>query len=249
MFMLNDRIRFIDIFIENGFDVKVIVYIRRPVEFLASVWGERLKPCIPEKMQITLEQENDFYDIQFNTVLAFIDKIGAENVMVRPFEKEQWKNHSFVDDWLSCIGINTTEGMKLDVSRNKSYSRNTSEIFLLINRIDLPIERTQHYKKRIADITADNQLMITETLTDEYIELVTERYRPILKEIADKYGKDNIFLNEYPSCYNKKNLKFDKVIISMEQMEIISQALNEKTRMKTNNISNQKRKGFLGFLR
>ena len=103
MFMLNDRIRFIDIFIENGFDVKVIVYIRRPVEFLASVWGERLKPCIPEKMQITLEQENDFYDIQFNTVLAFIDKIGAENVMVRPFEKEQWKNHSFVDDWLSCI--------------------------------------------------------------------------------------------------------------------------------------------------
>lgn len=227
MFHFKDNMNLAKYLINKGFSVKVIVYVRRPVEFLASVWGERLKPYIPERMRISMEEENEYYSIPFDTILNFIDAIGKENVIVRAFEKEQWKNHEFLDDFLSCLDIEPYDDINTDLSRNPSYSRNMSELFLLINCLRLQIDRTQYYKKRLLYVTDDNDIQITETLSDDYIDIVTERYKPILTEIAHRYNKDSLFINDYPKCYHTERDQFSEIHISMIQMNILKEAIEE----------------------
>lgn len=230
MFNLKDKMDFLDVFFELGFEVKVIVYIRRPSEYLASAWGEELKPNTPIAKRITLEESFDNREICFSTVFSFIEKLGKENVIVRPFEKEQWKNNDLIEDWLSCIGVELTNEFVSAGWQNPSFSRNTSEIFLLVNRMLLPLDEIQQLKKRIVELSEDDYPSITDTLSDRFIDMVTEHYRPMYERLAETYGYDHFFVNEYPNCYRKhENRKeFKEIVLSSKQLTILYEAMERQ---------------------
>lgn len=126
---------------EHGYQVKIIVYLRRQDEFQISNWNERVKHSklamtlsFEERFQQVLDEEADILDYA-----ARIDEIagyfGKENVIVRRFEPESWIKGSIIDDFMHCIGLEVTEDfVPLPNDSNLGLYGNTVEIKRIINK-------------------------------------------------------------------------------------------------------------------
>lgn len=261
MFAHQDTV-FVDALLNRGFDVKVIVYVRKPAEYITSLWQERIKPYSNSKVDrienfLMSEKAGD------ELILKYIEKIGSDNVVVRPFEKAQWKNGNLYEDFMNAIGVESFSLEKEFPRKNYSYNRNLCEFLLLIKDLNLPrnelTEVMYDYAKLIVpkeeadkikpdspvDITnfiekySDLSPKIIETISDDLIEKVTEKYEPVLSQIAQYYGKESIFNSYYPKCYKKAREEYDKLTLSYSQLKILYKAIKFKRSSLENDLNKQ----------
>lgn len=261
MFAHQDTV-FADAILDNGFDVKVIVYVRKPAEYITSLWQERIKPYSNSKVgriEDFMLSENAGYGL----ILKYIEKLGKDNVIVRPFEKEQWKNENLYNDFLNSIGVESYCFYSEIPRKNYSYNRNLCEFLLLIKNLNLPRKELNEvlydYAKLIVPdtekdkIEANSPVSITdfiekyselkpkiiETISDELIYRVTEKYKEELTKIAECYNKDSIFINDYPKCYKNGREEYNNLKLSYSQLNILHKAISIKYILKNANKNKQ----------
>lgn len=259
MFAHQDTV-FADALLNRGFDVKVIVYVRKPAEYLTSLWQERIKPYSNSRVgriEDFMLSENAGYEL----ILKYIEKLGKDNVIVRPFEKEQWKNGNLYEDFLNSIGVTSFSFAKEFPRKNYSYNRNLCEFLLLIKDLNLPRKELNevlydYAKYMVPDSEKGNIIpsspvsitnfiekysdlrpKIIETISDEIIYKVTEKYRPVLSEIANRYNKESIFINDFPKCYKIEREEYSKLTLSYQQIKILYKAMKIK-----NSLTNKSKK-------
>lgn len=128
-----EQIESLQAFIEGVFDeVKVIVYVRPPVEAIKSYWGQLLKTFSHD------ESKQDYLArVIKNHRYAFIEEwanaFGKENVIVRPFVKAHFYNGHLLDDFMHAIGAET--GMlKGQEVRNTAFGQNALALLYECNR-------------------------------------------------------------------------------------------------------------------
>lgn len=115
--------------------VKVICYLRRP-DFLAeALYKQRVKngriAAGPAAFLARARDALDFEGILGEYAAAF----GAENLVVRPFERQRFPEGNVVLDFLSLIGIEPIpEGIETTLDRNRSLSTAASEFAGLVAR-------------------------------------------------------------------------------------------------------------------
>ena len=248
IFMYCPDTQIIDVFIKHCFNVKVIVYLRKPSEYIASLWQENLKPYMDD-FHYSIEEFAQNTYINYPLILKFIDKLGKDNVIVRPFEKEQWKNNNLIEDFLSATDINNFDTGSFPVV-NSSYNRNLAEFMLLLKGTGIPrcelVKLLKEYMKHVVpneklpvidslsdydftEFIAENSPVtprIIDTLPDKFIEDMHNRYDEILNKIAQVYGKENMFLNKYPNCYGKERAEYDGLILSYSQLNLLQKAMS-----------------------
>lgn len=126
---------------EHGFQIKVIVYLRRQDEFQISLWNQNVKHSrtamtltFEERLNQVLDEED--YVLNYAAKLDEIaGYVGKENVIVRRFEPESWVNGSIVDDFMQCIGLPVTKEFRsLKKKINYGLSGNAAEIKRIINK-------------------------------------------------------------------------------------------------------------------
>ncbi len=138
-------------FLLKNFDVQIIVYLRRQDNYLESLYTEFINGGW---RKLTEEVDSFFYnhigiygiiERDYNQLLApWSQAFSSENILVRPFEIQQFHNHDLVKDFFNATNLpwnneydypkNTTKNISSDIQINK--------ILLDLNRI--PLERTYY---------------------------------------------------------------------------------------------------------
>lgn len=126
---------------KQGYQVKVIVYLRRQDQFMMSNWNQ----CVKQgKMAYTISLEEYIKNMQekHGLVLDYAAKLdqtaqifGKENLIVRRFDPESWVRHSIYHDFMDCIGLELTEEFLLPAQMvNPGLTENHTEIKRIINK-------------------------------------------------------------------------------------------------------------------
>lgn len=236
------------IFIETlkkfGFDVKIIAYIRPAADWITSLWNNNIKiSATRTSLKSYCYRTYDF--MALNRLFYFIKILGKENVILRAYEKAQWKNNAIIDDFLDIFALDMSSNMmeeSIKEKKNVSPGRNTAEILRLLSYSgSIKFNELNPYLNRLVEIeTRMNEKPLTtlESLLDSEILDITERTRHLYTRLANIYGKESFFINEFPSCFGKERPIYASVTINEEQLEIVLEALN-KNRQKKDNIIKQ----------
>lgn len=100
----------------NDLEIKVIVYLRKQADYLESQYRECVRTVLMEESVFDvfnfdheiLKGVKDSLD--YYTVLEEMAKVtGAENIIVRPYEKTQFYKQNIVDDFLNILGLRMDE--------------------------------------------------------------------------------------------------------------------------------------------
>ncbi len=121
----------------HGYQIKMILYLRRQDIYVESVWNQVVKMRI-ELTETLAEYAQRFpYLNYYEAVSTFAAAIGAENITVRRFDEAIRREGGILADFLEQIDLELTDEYKIEnSSRNPGLYGNTAEIKRIINQMD-----------------------------------------------------------------------------------------------------------------
>lgn len=138
---------------EHGFDVRVLVYLRRQDLFLESTWAQRIKLriCSHSKMKwsdmlaeaFEAEAPTNLEEARELIVLDYFEHLeeiasyfGRENIIVRIYERNRFPQGNAILDFLDILGLPFDEAFRMSrTERNPSLYGNGLEIKRIINNL------------------------------------------------------------------------------------------------------------------
>ncbi|MDX1950165.1 MAG: hypothetical protein SFT90_06680 [Rickettsiales bacterium] len=211
------------------FDVKIIVYVRKYVEYMCSMWSETVKPILRHpKGRMSLQEflQDDIFP--YGLLMDYINKFGADNVILRPFEKEQWHNKNLYSDFLNIFDIENSDDFIRVPNENEGFNRNICELFRIINELKLNYNDSHKASKLFYSQKFLAQPKAIDTLTDEDIKDFTDKNLEKENLLANQFGKESLFINPYPSIYGKKRESYKSATFSIEELEILKEIIKLK---------------------
>lgn len=132
----------------RGIEVKVIIYLRRQDIFVQSVYKERLKGGERREFQQAFEQGDYPRLLDFYSILDCWQRyLGKDNIIVRPFEREQLHNGDVLADFLHVTGIDDIQGLERpSMHANSTMNRNVLEISRALNAMDVRSAEVSSFK-------------------------------------------------------------------------------------------------------
>lgn len=220
---------------EYGFNVKVIFYVRRPVEYLSSLWGEGVKSEYRNSNDTMSLQEFLLQkEIDFSIIHEYINLFGSENVIIRPFDKQQWEGQNLLSDFLQCLSCKFHSGFVEAPRENDSLNRNLSELCLIINHIRLDDADHSRIKREILGLTSTQSPKIIDTMSDELIKTTIDKNLHNEHDLASLIGKNSFFENDYPYVYGKERDDYNKICLNNEELGILYKAIALKNNYSCN---------------
>lgn len=177
----------------SGFDVKVIIYIRRQDAFLESVYNQAVKGK-------ELRFEGTFHDylryvgppLSDDLDHALIcdrwaDSFGFRNIDVHPFEKQQF-NSNLYSDFLSAIRIEMTDCFVVpNKEANVSLSREGLEILRYVNKQRLSQEKRQKVLSILSNMDNNRNIRMFSLISPSERQNILDKYKRGNEYIARKY--------------------------------------------------------------
>ena len=122
---------------ENDIDLKIIVYLRRQDQYLYSYWAQKVKKRDETRLfrQFAEEFGLAHTKLDYCAQLDLIaEGVGAENMIVRPYDRSRFENGSIVYDFLGIVGLTPDDGFEFPEESNSSMSDCVLEAKRLMNR-------------------------------------------------------------------------------------------------------------------
>jgi len=91
-------------------NVKVICYLRRQENVLQSMYNQSVKEGAYYQDISTYQRDDLDY---FSLLEKWASVFGKDNVIVRVYEKEQFYNHSLIEDFLDIVGLPLTDEFRM----------------------------------------------------------------------------------------------------------------------------------------
>ena len=116
-------------------DVRIICYCRRQDHFAESIYNERIKAGHPKE----LPTPGSIWNMDAHRLLGYYrDAFGADNITVRPFEKDQFVDGDLFADFLGLLGLSLTDDFQRppEDTCNISFSRDITELLRLYGEGD-----------------------------------------------------------------------------------------------------------------
>lgn len=126
---------------DAGYQIKIIVYLRRQDDFLVSWYNQLIKHNISTKNTLSWDEYfqnyNKYVKLDYLRCLKKLNNIfGIENIIVRRFDKKLFKGGSFIADFLDIFGLDLDSYFYVDDDYKKfntKMSENACEIKRIIN--------------------------------------------------------------------------------------------------------------------
>lgn len=186
--------------IKEEFNVKVICYYRRSVDEICSQYAQNSKSYI-FKNKIPFEKfikEHKIIKDGIPNIYKFSNMFGKDNIIIRPYDKEQWKDGSIISDFMNILDVDNIESFKISTPANPSLSREEADIARKVN-----ILRLNKYMFKMVFFKKGTPMI--ESLTDKQIkDTIDEYYNDECKLAKDFLNKETMFTQKYPSIYKTK---------------------------------------------
>ena len=119
---------------KHGYQIKMIVYLRRQDSFIESFWSETVKE-LPDRTDTLQEYISEFEFLDYNAILSkYAELIGEENVIVRRFSDAVKVEGGILVDFMRQLGMELTDDFEInDPALNPGIYANVTEIKRIIN--------------------------------------------------------------------------------------------------------------------
>lgn len=126
-------------YLGENFNVKIVCYVRRQDDVLVSSYIQELKDGTVQSgasMQDYIANSKRLKWLDYDAVLKqWANVFGSNNIIVRPYEDEQFIGGNICTDILNVFKIDSPVGFEIPVGRvNPSPSRDVLQLILNINR-------------------------------------------------------------------------------------------------------------------
>ncbi len=108
---------------------KIIVYLRRQDRYLEALYKQLVKNArIPTGAMAFYERKLESLAYAYS-LDPYAKRFGAENIILRPFERQHFRNGDVIEDFVDQLGVELTgELTRPDTSTNKTFSLEMSEV-------------------------------------------------------------------------------------------------------------------------
>lgn len=180
----------------DGYDVKVVVYLRRQDEFLESrITNLTLAVDIPSYRRLVLDPNSSYvkaceYDRRLEQWAAVF---GHDNILVRRFEKHAMVNRSILDDFLHTVDFTANEDLPEIPRLNESLLRDGLEIKAVVNYLlydageGNPLAPANLYIPHIREFFRFRQCLNYSIFNAEERVSIIEKYFSVNQRVANRY--------------------------------------------------------------
>lgn len=143
-------------------EIKIIIYLRRQDEFIQSAYNQFVKQNrITISIQDFLKYELEEGRLDYHAICERWSHVfGKENIIVRVYEKEQFRSGNLFSDFLNLLEIRTTEQFTyLDEKVNISFSPIALMFKKTVNNFDIPPEMNEKLNEVLTDYSKKSCLM------------------------------------------------------------------------------------------
>jgi hypothetical protein len=131
----------------DGFDVKIVLYLRRHDAWLPSLYAQAIRSSAPPRWDRSLESFLDFQEGRRSQHLSYLDladawtaAFGEDSLVLRPYE-EGGEAPVVILDFLSLVGVQDQRGIAIPQRRhNRAPSAETLSLIDLLQRLDIADE-------------------------------------------------------------------------------------------------------------
>ncbi len=136
----------------QGHEIKIIVYLRRQDQLYSSFYNQDVKGVRqwPESAYQFYQTHQIFQQNYISLLDLWSGVFGRENVIIRPFEVEQWVNGDIVQDFCVAIGASPLRSGYKD--HNESLGFTQLYIKRCLNKIGYPKEDNEEVLKVLAKV-------------------------------------------------------------------------------------------------
>lgn len=240
---------------EYGYDIKVIVYLRRQ-DGMANSWlsqqvkeGWNTNACIK---WVSFKKKTRKIVLNYYKHLEKIAQVvGKENIIVRVFERDKFKGNgnTIFSDFLEAIGLEYKDEYKItEAEANKSLTGNSQEIMRIVNSVLPDNPRVVAFMRNAA--MACEELKDAENdfamFSKEELDAFLKRYEKCNQAIAKEYlGQDDPLFStkrkEGEAWTPQNRFMYEDIIrffadVVVRQQECIDQMTNDLNRLKESRI-------------
>ncbi len=222
--------------IKKKYNVNLIVYYRRIIEFMVAYWGQKTKegfkgsqaniPNIENNnflmAKVSLEESlkniNQYHKPALNIFkqLEILSESNNIKLMVKPYCKKKMIKKNIIDDFCNILGIETIYRRK--IKENMSFTREMTDILYFRNKIYEKVNQDceDEVKKKLFQIDHKGEAnyyfgntSLIESISDKIIKEVTDKFSDQENNIYKKItGYEIIFDTPYPECYKNNRVKY-----------------------------------------
>ncbi|MEE2693221.1 MAG: hypothetical protein VX765_00255 [Pseudomonadota bacterium] len=225
--------------IKKKYNVNLIVYYRRIIEFMVAYWGQKTKegfkgsqvniPNIENNnflmakvsLEESLENIYQYHKPALNIIkqLEMLSESNNIKLIVRPYCKKQMIKKNIIDDFCNILGIENIYKSKF--KENMSFTREMTDILYFRNKIYEKVNQDceDEAKKKFFQIDYKGETnyffgntSLIESISDNLIKEVTDKFSVKENNIYKKItGYEKIFDTPYPECYENNRDKYHGV--------------------------------------
>jgi len=181
--------------------IKVILYLRRQDEIMESMYRQDIQDINHRNYKFRDDYADDpdsrsTFDFK-KYVEFFVKEFGKENVIIKPFEKDQLKDKNVVSDFLDIIGVKELEGLNIQQESNVTFSHEIVE-YLRISKNFTPVlhKRLTNYLTMINPRVNSKPISMANPNLKRKIAI---EYEKMNDDIAKEYlGKNKLFEKPLP---------------------------------------------------
>lgn len=185
-------------------EATIIIYLRRPADIANSLFSTAIK-CGDDSLEQPPPPEHPYYANvchHKNTLIKFSSVFGRSAMVPKIFEKNEFVNHSIIDDINTAIGIPGNTEYFIPANRNESLSPLGVKLLQRLNK-DIPALAENQPNPLRANLVAyfsryfsDSKYVMPRSLYEAY----DEAFKVSNDWVREEYfpGKESLFSQSIP---------------------------------------------------
>lgn len=217
-----------------GYDPYILVYLRRQDQMLVSSYSTRIKSGGTENFSFQINSDRYNY---FDFLNKWAAVFGKEKIIVRPFEKSQWRGGTIFQDFATSIGLQSIKDFIIPSERsNTSLDRFQIKFLTLFNKEikDLPKHKAIAIKgnlvKLLENKSTSDKIALSRKSAEQFLAQYSFQNSQVAKEFLNRPDgilfKEEFNLGEQnllPELNIEQSVKIATYLWSKKQQHIFSQ--------------------------
>ncbi|MDG1436450.1 MAG: sulfotransferase domain-containing protein [Rickettsiaceae bacterium] len=195
------------------YHVKIIVYIRSPVEYIASLWAEHCKLYKRGDFYVSNSYDGQFdefmklddYQKSLNYILELSQLIGSDNIIIKPYEPESFLSTPLIEDFMSIFDIPITKDFNITQNKNPSLNRKHCDVVTFLKKHSSVFDYTQKQIDEIVSNVGGDERKVIDTIENEQIRSICANYADITARLSEEFYKGVDLFVKPCTSYIKKD--------------------------------------------